>query len=337
MNINKRILNRSDDNIDELRQKYPNGLRFVVGDTHGEAETLKALMEKIKFDPEKDHVYFVGDYNEGGDIESLMEYLSLYYRAEYDLPGFHLLRGNHEREVDPVYPLSNLPDIAVLRGTNRNYYISHAGMVAKAFQLINADMAKNPQKNVYAYRMSPKTTENDGPLREVMWSRYGLYSQSSGRYLWPSQKSLIRNKACIIHGHSPYCYFKGKDRFTYGDNNLFFENQHIWFSEDLQSFNIDSNVKGRIKNGETYRGLACVCLEAVDEIAALCGPKFTVNGVRNGINAVFAGPLRSDCTPVSGGDIRRITCARPHMKTLDMDEAGTVFIGDQIGLPNTES
>jgi hypothetical protein len=201
-------------------------------------------------------------------------------------------------------------------------------MVTKAFILINADMARNPKERVYAYRMSPRTTEDYAPLRQVMWSKYGLYSQRIGKPLWPSQKSLIQNNACIIHGHSPYCYFKEKDRFTYGDDNLFFEKQHIWFSEDLQSFNIDSNVKGRMINTETYRGLTCVCLEALDEIAGGSETGITVNGIRSGANFVFSAPLQLGYSKVSGGDISRITTARPKMKTLELDENGTVILTD---------
>lgn len=49
---------------------------------------------------------------------------------------------------------------------------------------------------------------------------------------------------------------------------LFWENQKVWFAEDLQSFDIDSNVKGRFDTSDLYRGLSCVCLEMIDEIAA---------------------------------------------------------------------
>ena len=40
-----------DNNIEKIREKYPCGLHFVVGDTHGEYQTLMSLMDKICFDP----------------------------------------------------------------------------------------------------------------------------------------------------------------------------------------------------------------------------------------------------------------------------------------------
>ena len=70
-----RIL-REDESIESLRRAHPDGLTFVVGDTHGEYETLDLLLRTIRFDPEKDHAFFVGDYNEGGDVRRLLKLLS---------------------------------------------------------------------------------------------------------------------------------------------------------------------------------------------------------------------------------------------------------------------
>ncbi len=111
--MSTRIITCNDKNIEVIRNKHPNGLHFVVGDTHGECRTLKDLMEKIEFDPHKDSVFFVGDYNAGGDPRALLDYISCFYQPDYLLPGFHLIRGNHERELFPAYPLDNLPDIYI--------------------------------------------------------------------------------------------------------------------------------------------------------------------------------------------------------------------------------
>lgn len=45
--MSTRIITCNDENIEVIRNKHPNGLHFVVGDTHGECRTLKDLMEKI--------------------------------------------------------------------------------------------------------------------------------------------------------------------------------------------------------------------------------------------------------------------------------------------------
>lgn len=320
MNIGERIVVCDDNNIDDLRSRYPDGLRFVVGDTHGEVATLRALIEKIKFNPGKDHVYFVGDYNAGGNVHSLLEYMSEYYEEDCTRPGFHMIRGNHERELNPVYTLENLPDIIVIKEKCMTYYIVHAGMLAPAFKLINADMADNPEADVFSYKLDDICVGYDAPLRQLIWSRYGLYSQNSHWQNWPDEADLLRNRACIIHGHSPYCFFKKGDCISYGDRNLYWQNQHIFFSEDLQSFNIDSNVKGRFENGEGHRGLSCVCIEGIEELVAENGGWLTTDGVKNAPNFVFSADYTYDVLSNGGGDISIITGANPKAKIITLDE-----------------
>ena len=310
--------------IAELRRRYPDGLHFVVGDVHGERKTLQVLMDKILFDPHKDHVFFVGDYNGGGNPYDLLNYMGEYYQADYSDPGFHMIRGNHERELGPLYPLANLPDIIVLRGGAMNYYIVHAGMVHTAFHLINADMAQKPEKDVFAYRLDASCAGFDAPLRQIIWSRRGLYSQRSRWRNWPDTYDLYENKACIIHGHSPYCFFM--NHMDYGDKNAFWINQHIWFSEDLCAFNIDANIKGRYENGETYRGLACLCLEVFEEIAGRNYGQLTVDEIMKGENGVFSVPLMPLSFDTAGSKIQRILEAAPVMKTITIGPEGVPAI-----------
>ena len=320
--IEEHTIRNNDDNIVHLRKKYPNGLHFVVGDLHGEVTTLILLMEKIRFNPETDHVFFVGDYNAGGDPISLIRYMSEYYQADYNKPGFHMIRGNHERELWPVYYLENLPDIIVYRGTNLNYYIVHAGMVSSAFNLINSDIDKEPDKKNFAYRLENHTCCFDAPLRQLVWSLRGLYSQHSRWHVWPTEEVLKERRACVVHGHTPYCYFKKNDRYTYGDNNLYWEKQHVWFSEDLQSFNIDSNVKGKYVNGELYRGLSCLCIEVYDELASAEDGSLTVLKIRNAENGIFGQELSKSRIEISEGNPDIILNATPKMKTITLDGEG---------------
>lgn len=56
--------------------------------------------------------------------------------------------------------------------------------------------------------------------------------------------------------------------YKYGNNSLFWSNQHIWFSQDMRSFDIDANIKGTQKHKST-RGLACICLEVYDNLKPL--------------------------------------------------------------------
>lgn len=55
-----------------------------------------------------------------------------------------------------------------------NYYLAHAGMVDKAFDLINKDI-QSTDKPVYAYALDETVAGYDATLRQVVWSRNGLY------------------------------------------------------------------------------------------------------------------------------------------------------------------
>lgn len=314
-----------DSNIEALRARYPDGLTFVVGDTHGEYATLQALMDKIQFNPAADHVYFVGDYNGGGSPGLLLQYLSQYYQQDPENPGFHLIRGNHERELWPQYPLKNLPDIIVIKAKTMDYFISHAGMMAHVHQLICDDIKDAGEGAVFQYRLDDNAVAYDAPLRQIIWSRNGLYSQKSHYHCWPSEDALRETKTCIIHGHTPYFFLKRGQYFAYGDRNIFWENQRVWFSEDLQSFNIDSNIKGRADFSNTYRGLSCICLEALEEIASAYGGSLTIDGLLSAADAVFGVPYIYSFSEMSESATARILTAEPVMKTIAADSNGAPY------------
>ena len=322
MSKDNRLITSGEDNIFDLREKYKNGLTFVVGDTHGECDTLEALMEKIMFDPLHDRVYFAGDYNGGGNVKALLSFISKYFDEDYENAGFHLIRGNHERELMPLYPLSNMPDIIVLKRSSLNYYIAHAGMVSGAFRSINEDMAKYPGKSVFLYSLDSKSAGHGAPLRQIVWSKNGLYSRKSENRVWPAEKELKENRACIIHAHSPYCFFKCGNNLTYGDSNIFWANQHVFFCEELQSFNIDSNIKGRDENGETYRGLTCVCIEVLEEIAKNMGA-LTAEVVSSSQNCMFSAGYIPNLHGKREEDVSSLLSANPVMKLITIDENGT--------------
>ncbi len=325
----RRTISKNDDNIAALRGRYPDGLHFTVGDLHGETDTLIELMDKIRFDPKKDHVYFVGDYNAGRDVESLLRYMSKYYQPDHEAPGFHMIRGNHERHLFPEYRLENLPDALVVRGSYLNFFITHAGMVSEAFELFRRDMSKAPDRRVFAYRLMDDVCRYGAPLGMLTWSRRGLYTRSSGRYVWPPEDVLRENRACVIHGHAPYCFFVGENADPYGRNNLFWEKQHVWFCEDLRSFNLDSNIKGRHVNGESYRGLACLCMEVYDRLAADNDGQLTVDLLCTAENGIFSKEISSARQTVTDGDLDALLDARPDMKTVITDHRGKLLILDR--------
>lgn len=327
--MDDRIIENDDNNIQMIRQRYPGGLHFVVGDTHGEQPTLSRLMDKIRYEPDKDHIYFLGDYNGGRNPTELLKYISQFYQEDLSLPGFHLIRGNHERELYPLYKLDNLPDIIVVRGKFMDYFLVHAGMVNDAFLLIRSDMNRFPEANAFAYALKEETACHDAPFRQIVWSRKGLYSQSSFFHVWPPRNSLLDANACIIHGHTPFFYLKKDGYFSYGSEMLFWAKQRIWFAEDLQSFNIDSNMKGLYAPEDQYCGLACICLEILEEIAGHSKRGLTRDEIRRADNFVFSETYTSCNENMITGDIKRVLYARPCMKTIGLNAEGKPYIPDQ--------
>ena len=207
-----------------------------------------------------------------------------------------------------------MPDIIVLKMKYMKYYMVHAGMIKSVFDLINADIANRPSESVFAYKLHDSCVGYDAPLRQIIWSRRGLYSQKSHWHLWPSQGDLYQNCAVILHGHTPYCFFMG--HFSYGDDNLFWQNQHIWFSEDLQALDIDANIKGRNEFGESWRGISCVCLEVFDSIAGQNNSSLSVSDIIGAENGAFSAKYTFTNESWQGGNLNRLLSADLNEKLL---------------------
>lgn len=67
---------------------------YCIGDLHGRYDLFVKMLEKIKFDPKVDHMYFLGDVLGGNDSGiSILEYIM-------DNPNSNtLILGNHENNV----------------------------------------------------------------------------------------------------------------------------------------------------------------------------------------------------------------------------------------------
>ena len=68
---------------------------IVIGDVHGHNTTLCTLLEKIKPEPGKDRLIFLGDmFDRGPDSHGV--FLTIRYLQKQFMDDFILLRGNHE-------------------------------------------------------------------------------------------------------------------------------------------------------------------------------------------------------------------------------------------------
>jgi len=102
---------------------------FIIGDIHGCLDMLKRLVEKIKWDPAKDKLIFVGDYiDRGPDPKGVVDYI-LSLMAESS--GIQCLIGNHE-----------VIFLDYIKGKDRKLFLMNGGMntlESYAFHLVDTE------------------------------------------------------------------------------------------------------------------------------------------------------------------------------------------------------
>lgn len=77
-----------------LRRFHRNleGRDFVVGDIHGHFDTVRRLLDRVAFDPDRDRLFGVGDaVNRGPKSADVLHWISQ--------PWYAQVRGNHEQRV----------------------------------------------------------------------------------------------------------------------------------------------------------------------------------------------------------------------------------------------
>ena len=68
---------------------------FIVGDVHGCLDMLKELIDKIKWDPSKDRLIFIGDYiDRGENAKSVIDFI---LELKDSSSFVQCLLGNHEK------------------------------------------------------------------------------------------------------------------------------------------------------------------------------------------------------------------------------------------------
>ena len=83
---------------------------YIIGDVHGCFNTLQRLLDKIKFNPTQDTVWFTGDLiNRGPDSFKTLEFIS-------QTPNMHTVLGNHDLTILAIYYANlnakqNCPDL----------------------------------------------------------------------------------------------------------------------------------------------------------------------------------------------------------------------------------
>ena len=87
-------------------------------------------------------------------------------------------------------------------------------------------------------------------------------------------------------------------------------------------------MKGRNAHGETYRGLSCLCLEVLEEIAARDEGAVSIEGLCAGPCPVFSQELVERWGWEPGGNIDAVLRARPEQRTIAVDAFGRPYLRD---------
>jgi serine/threonine protein phosphatase 1 len=89
---------------------------FIIGDIHGQLAMLENLMEKLPWRPDRDALFFLGDYvDRGPDSRGVVDYILSLMAV---CPRVNCVLGNHEAML-----------LDYLAGVNRDLYLANGGGV----------------------------------------------------------------------------------------------------------------------------------------------------------------------------------------------------------------
>lgn len=101
-------------NSQKIVEKVSNKV-FVIGDVHGDYDSLVALLKKVNYE---DQIIFLGDYGDRGNYQVDVYYLVLKLKAELK-DRVVLLRGNHEYYKNFMVSPHDLPRQLLSRFGNK--------------------------------------------------------------------------------------------------------------------------------------------------------------------------------------------------------------------------
>jgi len=172
---------------------------FAIGDIHGCAGKLKALMDKIPIDYANDHLVFIGDYIDRGP--SSFEVVDYLVDLKHRHPEIVFLKGNHEDMLQKY-----------LAGSDRFTYLFNGGQQTldsylnrqnkTEFSPIPSDHLEFYKSLVLYYQ-----TEDYIFVHAGIRPKIPLEKQNPDEILW-IREDFIHSKMDfgkrVIFGHTPY-------------------------------------------------------------------------------------------------------------------------------------
>ncbi|MEM3124514.1 MAG: metallophosphoesterase [Candidatus Nitrosocaldus sp.] len=152
---------------------------IIIGDVHGDLNTLLSILEMVKFMDGHNTLIFQGDYGDRGMMSVEVYYTLLYLKSRYP-DRLIMLRGNHEGPIDlPFYP-HDLPMMLEDKfGTYATqmylrlrelFDLMYTGVFVDGLMLVlhgGVPVNMNSLDDIaYAERMHPKSSN----LQEILWN-----------------------------------------------------------------------------------------------------------------------------------------------------------------------
>ena len=172
---------------------------FIIGDIHGCLDMLKRLVEKIKWDPARDKLIFVGDYiDRGPDPKGVVDYI-LSLMAESS--GIQCLIGNHE-----------VIFLDYIKGKDRKLFLMNGGMntlESYAFHLVDTEDDLLPPSHKEFFASLKYTIELDDyyVVHAGFRPKVPLEEQDPDDLVWirdPFIYSTYDFGKRVIFGHTPF-------------------------------------------------------------------------------------------------------------------------------------
>jgi protein phosphatase len=171
-----------------------NGNATIIGDIHGDLESLSSILIKSKFpENENDYLIFLGDYGDRGINSAEVYYVVLSLKKDFE-KNVILIRGNHEFPVGlEAYP-HDLPYFLIKKFGNDGIkiyekirelfdYFLNAAILENKYIFLHGGLPVNLNSLndiVFAHKMHPSKSF----LEEILWNDpeeiEGLYPSPRG-------------------------------------------------------------------------------------------------------------------------------------------------------------
>lgn len=198
------------------------GRDYIVGDVHGCFTKLKAALDAIGFDPERDRLFSVGDLvDRGPESTQAIDWLAQ--------PWFHAVMGNHE-QMAVMYAAGELPADhysinggAWFIGMTKDERFPHAAEFFALPLVIEVETAAGLVGIVHAacdfgswdeFKVAVVGAE-EGPRTNAVWGR----SRANGQHFGP-----VGGVRAVVVGHTPMEQYLTIDNVHFIDTGAWVRN-----------------------------------------------------------------------------------------------------------------